>query len=85
MVKKQWYNLRFVQMGLSFGISFMLFSFLGAWAGKALDQRLGSEPWIMIIGMFLGAIFAFYSLIMEILASDKFINGKSQDEKQKKP
>lgn len=81
-MKQNWLNLRFAQLALSFGITFSVFSFMGYWGGSALDSRLGSEPWLMIIGMSSGAIFAFYSLIKEIMIVHKF-SAKDQSKGKK--
>ena len=48
--------------GLQFAITFLVFGFVGWW----LDGRLGTEPWLMVIGIALGATGAFISLVKRI-------------------
>lgn len=51
--------------GLQFAISMLLFLFLGQWA----DRRLGTAPWLMMIGLFLGAGASFYSMYRKLMAA----------------
>jgi len=46
-------------MGVQFLVAILLFLFLGKW----LDSRLGTSPWLLILGVFCGAgasMFAMY-------------------------
>jgi len=46
-------------MGVQFLVAILLFLFLGKW----LDSRLGTSPWLLILGVFSGAgasMFAMY-------------------------
>ena len=36
----------------------------GAWAGSKLDEFLGTTPWLLLIGLFLGTGFGIYSLVL---------------------
>lgn len=36
---------------------------LGALGGRWLDHRLGTEPWLLVVGFFLGAIGGFTQLL----------------------
>ncbi|MGF7183935.1 F0F1-type ATP synthase assembly protein I [Desulfitispora alkaliphila] len=69
--KSQWMVLRFIHMGFSFGITFAVLSFMGYLGGNYLDQRLGTAPVFLILGIMAGGGLAFYSLIKEILLYDK--------------
>lgn len=51
-------------VGLQFAASILVFLFLGKW----LDGKLGTEPWLMVIGVFLGAAGGFYSMYRKLLA-----------------
>lgn len=51
--------------GLQFAVSILLFLFLGQWA----DRRLGTGPWLMMIGLFLGAGASFYSMYRKLMAA----------------
>jgi ATP synthase protein I len=50
-------------VGLQFAGSIVLFLFLGRWA----DERLGTEPWLLMAGVFLGAGAGFYSLYRQLV------------------
>lgn len=63
----------FAGIGLQFAASILLFVYAGQW----LDRRLGTGPWFLIIGVFVGAGGAFYSMYRKLMASQK-------DEKQDK-
>ena len=44
--------------GLQFAGAILLFLFLGRW----LDGLLGTEPWLLIAGVMLGAVAGFYAM-----------------------
>jgi ATP synthase protein I len=54
-------------LGLQFVIAILLFLFIGQWA----DKRLGTEPWLLITGVFLGAAASFYSIYRRLMADQK--------------
>lgn len=39
-----------VAVGLQFAAGLLLFTFAGSW----LDERLGTSPWLLLLGVFLG-------------------------------
>jgi ATP synthase protein I len=51
-------------IGLQFAISIVLFVFAGQW----LDRRLGTGPLFLIVGVFVGAGGAFYSMYRKLMA-----------------
>ena len=55
---------RYLGLGLQFAASILLFLFLGRW----LDRRFGTEPWLLLSGVFLGAGAAFYSIYRRLMA-----------------
>jgi ATP synthase protein I len=55
----------FAGIGLQFAASVLLFGYAGQW----LDRRLGTGPWLLIIGVFLGAGGAFYSMYRKLMAA----------------
>ena len=57
----------YMGLGLQFGLSIVLFMFAGKW----LDSRLGTEPWLMVAGVFLGATAAFYSMYRRLMRDQK--------------
>ena len=54
-------------LGLQFALSIILFLYVGQW----LDRRLGTEPWLLILGVFTGAGAAFYSMYRTLMADQK--------------
>jgi F0F1-type ATP synthase assembly protein I len=56
---------RYAGLGFQFGATLLLFGALGWW----LDQKLGSAPWLLIAGVFIGAAIAFYALIRAVPSS----------------
>jgi ATP synthase protein I len=50
-------------VGLQFAGSIVLFLFLGLW----LDRRLGTEPWMLLLGVAVGASAGFYSLYRQLV------------------
>jgi ATP synthase protein I len=54
-------------LGIQFVVAILLFLFIGRWA----DDRLGTEPWLLITGVFLGAGASFYSIYRRLMADQK--------------
>jgi F0F1-type ATP synthase assembly protein I len=55
----------FAGIGLQFALSILLFLFAGQW----LDRRLGTGPWLMIVGMLIGGGAGFYSMYTKLMAA----------------
>ena len=53
---------RYAGLGLSFAATVTLFGAAGWW----LDRRLGTSPWLLLLGLFLGAALAFVSLLRAV-------------------
>lgn len=49
--------------GIQFAASILVFLFAGRW----LDARLGTEPWLLLIGVFVGAGAGFYALYRQLV------------------
>jgi F0F1-type ATP synthase assembly protein I len=47
----------------SVGIEFAVSTVIGLLGGRWLDGKLGTEPWLMIVGLLLGIVAGFRSLI----------------------
>lgn len=45
------------------GASILFFLFAGQW----LDRRLGTEPWLLLLGVFVGAGAGFYSMYRQLV------------------
>ena len=57
----------YMGLGIQFCLSIVLFMFAGKW----LDDRLGTKPWLMVAGVFLGATAAFYSMYRRLMSDQK--------------
>ena len=66
----------FAGIGLQFAASVLLFGYAGQW----LDGRFGTGPWLLIIGVFLGAGGAFYSMYRKLMAAQQ-----DQEDQSKRP
>lgn len=53
---------RYAGLGLQFAFTLVAFGALGWW----LDSRLGTEPWLLVAGIFLGAGAAFLALLRAV-------------------
>jgi F0F1-type ATP synthase assembly protein I len=65
--------LQYAGLGLQFALTFLAMGGVGWW----LDRKLGTEPWLMVLGIFVGAAGAFISLIHRVPAAGKQSGGKS--------
>src|SRR5258708_39916741 len=55
----------FAGLGLQFAVSILVFLYIGQW----LDRKLGTAPWLLIVGVFLGAELSFYSMYRKLMAA----------------
>ena len=65
-------------VGLGFAASILLFFFLGRW----LDERLGTEPWLLITGVFVGLSAGFWSMYRRLVVEPA---QKKKQEDERKP
>ncbi len=56
---------RYTGLGLQLVAALALFGVVGWW----LDGRLGTAPWLFILGLLFGAALGFYSLLRAVPAS----------------
>ena len=49
------------------GLQFVIAILGGVYGGQWLDRKLGTAPWLLIIGMFLGAGLSFYSMYTKLM------------------
>lgn len=54
-------------VGLQFAGAILLFLFLGRW----LDERLGTEPWLLLTGVLVGAVGGFISLYRQLVTGPR--------------
>ena len=57
----------FAGAGAQFVVSILLFLYIGKW----LDAKLGTAPWLLMLGVFLGAGAGFYSFYRRIMAAGR--------------
>jgi ATP synthase protein I len=55
----------FAGLGLAFAICTVGGLYLGQW----LDRKLGTAPWMLLIGVFVGAGGSFYSMYRKLMAA----------------
>jgi len=49
------------------GIQFVVAILGGLYAGQWLDRKLGSAPWFLVIGVFVGAGLSFYGMYSKLM------------------
>ena len=54
-------------IGVQFAIVLVAFLFAGKW----LDDRLGTEPWLLMAGVFLGFALSTYWMYRRLMMGDK--------------
>ena len=57
----------FAGAGVQFVVAILLFLYIGKW----LDAKLGTAPWLLMLGVFVGAAAGFYSFYRRIMAASK--------------
>ena len=65
--------------GLQFVIALLVFLYLGQW----VDRKLGTEPVFLIIGVFVGAGGAFYSMYRKLTAAQRREDKAREEQKGK--
>ena len=63
--------------GLGFAASVALFLFLGMWA----DGKLGTSPWLLIVGAFIGGAGGFWSMYRRLMAAPRQKDPEPMDRK----
>ena len=51
------------------GLTFVIAVLAGLYLGQWLDRRLGTAPWLLIVGVFAGAGASFYSMYTKLMAA----------------
>ena len=51
------------------GLQFLVLMLGGLYAGQWLDRKLGTAPWLLIIGVFTGAGLSFFSMYRKLMAA----------------
>ncbi len=68
--------LKYLNYALSFGITTVLAIGLGFLGGQWLDSRLGTTPWLAMVGALLGIATGFKIMIEEALSASKGVPGR---------
>lgn len=63
-------------VGLQFAAAILIFLFIGGW----LDDRLGTAPWLLILGVMLGAGGGFYSMYRRLVIQPRERSEEKRDE-----
>ncbi len=66
---------RFSAIGIEMGLS----PLVGYFGGRWLDQKLGTAPWLMIIGLLLGAAAGFRSVFRLLRESKKVMESDKEE------
>ena len=85
--KKENNVLKYLNLALSFGLTLAITVYILYKVGTWLDQRLGTEPLFMILGVFLALATIFWQLIEEMQGSEKPAKKsklETEQDKQKK-
>jgi ATP synthase protein I len=56
---------QFAGVGLQFALSILVFLYAGQW----LDRKLGTAPWMLLVGVFVGGAGSFYSMYRKLMAA----------------
>ncbi|MDQ2931609.1 MAG: AtpZ/AtpI family protein [Gemmatimonadota bacterium] len=62
----------FAGAGVQFVVAILLFLYIGKWA----DSKLGTAPWLLMLGVFVGAGAGFYSFYRRIMAASRSFGDK---------
>ncbi len=74
--KSDYGGLRFAGVGLEFAGAVVGLTLLGYW----IDTKLGSEPWGLLIGVFVGIVGGTYNLLREVLGETRRVDKQTRDE-----
>lgn len=67
----------FMGVGIQFAGAILIFMFAGRW----LDERLGTSPWLLLLGVFVGAGAGFFSIYRQLVIAPR---ERERREKEKK-
>ncbi len=66
---------RYAGVGTQFAATLGVFGFVGYW----LDEKCGSQPWFLLVGIFLGFGLGLYSMVSK-LSPGLLSDGEADDE-----
>jgi F0F1-type ATP synthase assembly protein I len=62
------------------GIEFTVAILVGLFVGRWLDRRMGTEPWLLILGVFVGAAAGFYNLYRALTTAQRASRSQDRDD-----
>ena len=71
----------FAGSGIQLVVSILVFVYAGRW----LDAKLGTTPWLLVLGAFVGAFAGFYSMYRTLMAQSHPGRGSSDSERGDDP
>lgn len=84
--KKSWMKTaQYLNLAFSLGVSMVLIMLLGIYGGNWLDNRLGSSPFFLLLGIILGTGAGFYNLwseLSKLVEIDKRRKQELEEDKQ---
>lgn len=64
--------------GLQFAGAILIFLFAGRW----LDEKLGTEPWLLLLGVLVGAVAGFISLYRQLVIVPRERERRQREERK---
>ena len=58
---------QYAGLAMSLAITLLLSFLVGFYAGSWLDRRLGTSPWLTLVGIFFGIVAGFRSVLREFM------------------
>ena len=77
-------RIRLMHLAMSVGISIIVWVAIGFFLGRWLDERLGTEPWLMILGILAGIGLSFYGFARDIIVLENIEKKEQAAEKDDK-
>lgn len=69
----------YLTLGLQLAMTVVAFFFFGRW----LDQRLGTDPWLMLVGLVVGISGGLFSFLRTVIAFGKKSDEEMQQQQEK--
>jgi len=66
----------YLTLGIQLALSVVVFFFLGRW----LDQKFGTDPWLMIAGLVLGTVGGFIKFLTTAISLGKEADAEARKE-----
>lgn len=68
-----------VEAYLGYGLTWAASTLLFLWVGTKLDEWLGTEPWLALLGAFVGAGAGFYHMVHHLLVAPQASRSEEDD------